>query len=156
MKILRRERYAGGKPASTQRPFWLKALAAGYLLSAVYGGFRLQGVIASWMPLGEYFSTQLLIYIAASGLFCLLAGLASAIVLWLGTRYASLITRSCAGALFAWYWFDRIWMTRAPDSQANLPFALFASILLLLFALLAPALPDVKRHLEGGRSGTRP
>jgi hypothetical protein len=130
-----------------RRPFLLKVLAAGFLVLAWLGFLRLEGTLADWQVLAGYLSTTLLIYISASGAIYGLAGLVSALALWFGTRHASMISRASAAGVFVWYWADRIWLTHSPFAQTNLVFALIASILAFLFALLVPTLPAVKNYL---------
>lgn len=134
-----------------RRPFWYKVLVAGCLVIAWFGFLRLYSAFANWDLLTGYMTASLLTYIAVSGAVWGLAGLVCAVTLWTGMQFAPTYVRLLAASCFIWYWMDRILISRSSGTQGNLVFALITSILILLFALLVPSLPNVVKFLASRR-----
>ncbi len=73
-------------------------------------------------------------YLVIGGALWGLLGLAAAVLLYIPRRWARLAV-FVSGLLFALsYWADRLIFVRVPQAQANWPFALFFSLVLLLFS----------------------
>lgn len=131
-----------------KRPFLLKVLAALYLALAWFGWMRFYGTLNDMSLLSEFLSVPMLAYLAAGGALWALAGLLSAVSLWFGMPIASWFSRAAAAVCFVWYWLDRLFIARSPLADTNRLFALFASLLLLAFAMVVPVLQREKRFLK--------
>ena len=136
------------QPSKTSRPLLLKLLALLYLLLSWFGWIRMAGALADWQLLNEFLSETMLVYIAAGGAVWGLGGLVSAVSLWFGMSIASWFSRAFAVVCFAWYWLDQLFLTRSSLAETERLFEVIASLLLLAFAILVPALPRVKRFLD--------
>jgi len=73
-------------------------------------------------------------YLAISGAAWGVLGLAAAALLYVSRRWARWAV-FLSGLLFALsYWLDRLFLVRTPQAQANWPFALFFTLVLLIFS----------------------
>jgi hypothetical protein len=73
-------------------------------------------------------------YLAVSGAVWGLLGLAAVVLLYVPRRWARMAVFA-AGLLFALsYWLDRLILVRTPQAQANWPFALSFTLVLLVFS----------------------
>jgi hypothetical protein len=133
---------------TVRRTFLLKILIIGFLLLAWFGGVRFYAVFGEESLLSEYISRTGLIYIAFGGAIWALAGLASAVSLWMGFSFSASLARLTALVCLAWYWFDYLFLSQSPLSKTNWFFTLAASLLALAFAWYVPVLPKEKRFLH--------
>jgi len=136
------------KPHRHTRTWLLRMLVLGYLALTWFGWVRLYAVIANGNVLDQYLSQPMQIYIAVSGAVLGLIGLAAALAVWFGMPFASWVSRSAALGCFIWFWFDYLFLTQSPLSRTNLPFALTATLLALIFAWVVPVLPREKSFLQ--------
>jgi hypothetical protein len=140
-------------PASTpQKPAgrtWeLKLLAASFLVVSVFGWLRMQQVLATWDWLQQVLTMPSPAYLVFSGALWGLAGAACALALWLRMQIAPLLARTAACALAAWYWIERILLTRSPQGWVNWPFSLAFTVVSLAFVFSVLAHPRQKRFFE--------
>lgn len=136
------------------RTFLLKILVVAYLALAWFGGIRCYAVFANREILAGYLSQNEMIYLAIGGAVWALAGLNSAVILWIGFPSSTWFSRWIALGCFIWYWLDSLFLTQSSLSRTNWPFTLIATLLALAFAWGIPALPKESRFLQrkSGRS----
>jgi hypothetical protein len=93
-----------------------------------------------WDVLTYYQVSVSPLYLALSGAAWGIGSLFAALWLVLRRRAAPLVSSLAASGMLAWYWLDRLLLTRAEAAQVNTPFALGVSLLVLLFAWVVPRL----------------
>ncbi len=147
---LSRKLYNSGSERPT-RTILFRILVIGFVLLSWFGWVRLYAVLAHQSVLSRYLSSGLLTYVAAGGAVWGLAGLASAIWLWWGLRYALPVSRWTALGCFVWYWLDDLFLTQSVLSTINWPFMVIATLLALTFAWWVPALPKERLFLSHRR-----
>jgi hypothetical protein len=121
------------------RTFELWGLIWLLLLSAMYGFQRLGVSLYAWDTLQELGMQPGPLYTALSGGIWGLASLVSGAGLFFGWRWAPAYTRVAALGLAAFYWVDRLALTRSAVAQVNEPFAAGLTVALvgLTFGILA-------------------
>lgn len=134
-----------GNLPPARRPASLTFLALLASLLAAWNGLRLGAALAFRETLAEYASRGGAIYLVSSGTFWLIAGLAVAWGLWRGKAWGRLAACGAAAACFGWYWFDRLALQ---TPRPNWPFALAASLLLLVLTLSILSSRKVKTHFQ--------
>jgi hypothetical protein len=117
----------------TRRSFWLKVLVAGLLIFAAAGWLRLEQSLAEWNFLGEVGLRPGPLYLALTGGLTGAGGLIAGVGVWLRKRWAFAFTRVFMVAWQAWSWIDRLWLARVKTARVSWPFALAATLLVLLF-----------------------
>lgn len=130
------------------RTILFRILVMGFLLLSWFGWVRMYAVLAHQAVLSRYLSSGLLTYVAAGGAVWGMAGLASAVWLWWGLRYAVRISRWTATVCFVWYWLDDLFLTQSALSTINRPFMVAATLLALTFAWWVPTLPKERFFLS--------
>ena len=124
-----------------KRPFSVTILLWLVLSLTAWSGLRLATAILWWKTLLEFATPPGPLYIAISGGIWLIASISLLWGMWRATtwiRYALL----GAGASFAvWYWCDRLLLQ---SLRSNLPFALGATLLLLLIVMICVTHPRTK------------
>lgn len=123
-------------PARRKRSIWHKLLLAGLLGLSLSGWLRLYQSINLWADLQAIGLQPGPLYLAVSGGLIGLAGLAAALSLWLRTRQAARLAGGVVAAWLAWNWIDKLWIASSPLALDNWPFALAASLLLLVYTFL--------------------
>ena len=113
--------------------FWLTV--ALFLWFSLIGWLRLQQSIVQWHWLQSIGISPGPIYIAISGGLWGIAGLVSAIALWLRLAWGRLTAQISAIFLATSYWADRLVLSRSGDNQSNVVFALIVSFVALGFVL---------------------
>lgn len=118
-------------------PFLLHILAAFFV---VYFLVNLAGIIQlvqswNWLLASGYFPHP--VYVIFKNAFLGLAGLAVAAALWTRLAFAPRFCQVLTGLTFAWFWVDRLLLTRNPLPFKDHLFSLFVSLLLLFFVLLS-------------------
>lgn len=136
------------KNTAAKRTTLLKVLIIGFLLLAWFGGVRCYAVFAGADLLGEYISRAGLIYMAFGGAVWALAGLASAISLWMGFVFSIPLSRLTAVVCLAWYWLDDLFLAQSALPRTNWPFTLAFSVLVLALVGCVPALPKEREFLH--------
>ena len=128
-----------------RRPLGVTILLWLVLSLSAWGGLRLVTAIRWWDTLLEFVPAPGPLYIAISGGIGLLSGMLLLWGIWQANawiRYALLGT----GVIFiAWYWGDRLIFR---SSNANWPFALLASIILLIVLTACILMPSTKTFLS--------
>ncbi len=124
-------------PEKNRPPFLLHLLAILFVLSLLVNLAGILQTIQSWNWLlaAGYFPHPL--YSLFKSLLIALLSFTAALTLWLRLPFA---TRSCqvTGILvFAWFWFDRLVLTRNPLPVRGHLFPLLVSVLLLVFVLIS-------------------
>jgi hypothetical protein len=117
----------------TPRPIRISFLAICTCLLSLWYGLRLIEAIRFWQSLSAYQVRPGPAYIAATGGFWLLAGIACAWGLWSGKLWGWWGSIAAAVGYVLWYWFDRL-VFQYPHS--NWPFTLTVSMVGLAVFLL--------------------
>lgn len=115
--------------------FWL------VLSLTAWGGLRLWSALRWWDDLQRFGAPLEAAYIAVSGGVWLFAGLFLLWSVWRQKAWARTWLIGAAAVFSVWYWCDRLFF-QAP--RANWPFALAATILLLVVAVVCPCLPETR------------
>jgi hypothetical protein len=112
------------------RPAGVTLLALGVLSIAGIHLIRVVETIRSWKFLAELLPVTP-VYLALSGLVWFIAWLPLFWGLWRGRTWARPLTLLAAWVFGLYYWLDRL-LLRSQAGSTNLPFALGASVFLLL------------------------
>lgn len=115
-----------------KRPFSVTLLAFGVLIIAVLNLTRLLSAIRFWPFLQEILPFSGL-YLVGTGLIWAGFGLPLFWGLWHGLPWSPGITRIAAVAYLIYYWLDRLLLANHPGREANLPFAVGASLVGLVW-----------------------
>jgi len=112
-------------------PFLLHVLAVLFLVIFL---INLAGIIQllqswNWILAAGYFPHP--VYVVFKNAFMALGSLAAATLLWARTAVAPRFSLVLSGVIFAWFWLDRLILTRNPQ-----PFSAHLLPLLLSFLLL--------------------
>lgn len=129
----------------TPRPIRISLLAISNCLVSLWYGLRLVEAIRFWQSLSEYHARPGPGYIASTGGFWLLAGLAFAWGLWSGKLWGWYGEIGGAAGYVLWYWFDRL-VFQYPHT--NWPFALVWSVIGLAVVLLILLSPKAVRFFH--------
>lgn len=108
-------------------------LAAGFAYLAVQGWLRLHQAVLSWDLLVELGAWPGPLYQAMTGAAWGLLGAASAILVYVRTRWARMAAFAGALTFALVYWLDFLLFTRAAEMMRNWPFSLALTLLGLLF-----------------------
>jgi hypothetical protein len=134
-----------------KRPLCVTILLWLVLSLTAWNGLRLWTAIQWWKSLQEFETPPGALYIAASAGIWLVAGL----MLFWGTRRGKAWARiglvGAAAGFSVWYWCDRLFF-QAP--RANWPFALGATVALLVVTVVCTWLPEAKIFFSKKHSGT--
>lgn len=117
-----------------KRPFGVTLLAWLVLSLSAWGVVRLLAALRSWDVLNEFGARLSPLYLSITGAGWAIAG---SLLLWGLFSQRSWIRMAIPGAVFLWlagYWIERIFFE---SQRANLPFALFTSMLLLSVTLVS-------------------
>jgi len=137
--------------ARPKRSFWLIVLAVGLLIFSIAGWLRLQQSLADWHYLLDLGLQPGPLYLALTGAMTGAGGMIAALGVWLRLRCGFVLTRIFMVVWQAWNWIDRLWVARSDTARVGWPFALAATVVVLLFGFLV--LNDEERRLnEPGRS----
>jgi hypothetical protein len=119
------------KPVQRSSPLAMHCLAIGLLILSAWGWLRFQQSLfeRGWMTIIGVQVNPL--YTTLTGAVWGLAGLISALGLWLRQRWAVIATAVTTGGFLLWYWLDRwlLWRSAGP----NLIFSLVVSLLGLAY-----------------------
>lgn len=115
-----------------RRSFGLRLVTAGLVLIACSGSLRLVESLRNAEFLARFDIQPGVGYLAASGALFAAAGLAAALSLWLRCRWGAPLAGAVIVLWLGWVWVDRLLVARVPQT-AGLPFALAASLLVLVF-----------------------
>ena len=110
-----------------KRPFGVTLLSLGVLIIAVLNLTRLLSAIRFWLFLQEILPISGL-YLVGTGLIWAVFGLPLFWGLWHGLTWAPGFSRIAAFAYLIYYWLDRLLLANHPGREANLPFAMGASL----------------------------
>lgn len=128
-----------------KRPFCVTISLWLVLTLSVWSSFRLAAAIRWWNTLVDLASRPGPLYIAASGVIWLIAGIA---LLWGIIRrqsWSRLATLSSGITFTIWYWGDA-YLFQMP--RENWLFSLGASMGILGFIIVCSLLPNVKKYFE--------
>jgi len=123
-------------PRQGKRSFWARVFIAGLLLFSISGWLRLHQAILNWDYLVEIGLRPAPLYLALTGALGGLSGLAAGLSLWLRLRWGVLVAGGVILLWQAWNWIDRLWIASSPAVLANWPFALAATLFILVFTYL--------------------
>lgn len=133
-----------------KRPLCVTILLWLVLSLTAWSGLRLWSAIQWWNSLQEFGTPPGALYIAASGGAWLVAGLALSWGVWRGKVWARIGLVGAAAGFSVWYWCDRLLFQ---SLRANWPFALGATVALLVIIAVCTWLPEVKIFFSKKRSG---
>lgn len=111
-----------------KRPFGVTLLSLGVLTIAVLNLTRLLSAIRFWLFLEEILPISGL-YLVGTGLIWAGFGLPLFWGLWHGFLWAPGFSRIASVAYLIYYWLDRLLLANHPGREANLPFAVGASLI---------------------------
>jgi hypothetical protein len=110
-------------------PIRVKSLLVLLLFFTLWNALRFGEALYFWKSLLEYEAHPL--YIAITGAVWFLIGSFLILRLWSGKAWAWLATVISVAGYVAWYWIDRLFVQKP---HTNTPFALFSTIILILFS----------------------
>jgi len=118
-------------------PILLHILAVSFVAAFL---INITGIIQTveswnWLIAADFFPHP--VYVVFKNAFLALANLAAAVLLWTRLSFAPVYSQVLAGLTCAWFWVDRLLLTRNPLPFKEHTFALFTSLLLLAFVLLS-------------------
>lgn len=123
-----------------KRPFSVTLLASGVLILAVLNLTRLLSAIR-FMPFLQEILPFSGLYLVGTGLIWAGFGLPLFWGLWQGLPWAPGLTRIAAVAYLFYYWLDRLLLTNHPGREANVSFAIGASLVGLAWIIWILARP---------------
>ena len=121
-------------------PTTVTILAVFVLFITSWNGIRAYSAIANWQVLKEFGANP--VYILATGLFWIIAGLWLFRAFWEGHRYAIRAGLTAAGLYTLWYWCDRLIFQPAP--APNTLFSIIVSTVFLAFFIIILSIPASK------------
>lgn len=124
-----------------KRPFSVTILLWLVLSLTVWSGLRLASAILWWGTLLEFASPPGPLYIALSGAVWLGAGIGLFWGMWQAKPWIQIALLGVAAGLSVWYWCDRL-LLQTP--RENWPFALLATVLVLIVLSVCVYLPGTK------------
>ena len=117
------------------RTFDLKMLVFLLLLASVSGWLRMQQSLVYAGRLAQLEISVPPLYLAISGAVFGIAMMAAGVWLWLGLPGYRLMVGSVVGLFCAWFWIDRLLLTRNPAVHANNTFILAVTAFFLIFTV---------------------
>jgi hypothetical protein len=126
-----------------KRPVGVTLLAIGVLILAVLNLTRLLSAIRFWPFLQEILPFSGL-YLVGTGLIWAGFSLPLFWGLWHGLPWAPGMARIAAVVYLIYYWLDRLLLTLHPEREANLPFAIGASLVGLAWIVWILSRPKAK------------
>ena len=136
--------------STPKRPAGVTLLSLGVLIIAILNLVRLLSAIRFWVFLQAILPFSGL-YLVGTGLIWAGFGLPLFWGLWHGHPWAPGFTRIATGAYLIYYWLDRLLLTNHPGREANLPFALGASLVGLVSIYWILSRPKAKVFFSGKR-----
>lgn len=124
-----------------KRPLCVTILLWLVLSLTAWGGLRLWSALRWWNDLQRFGTPPGAAYIAVSGGAWLLAGMSLLWGIWRQKAWARIGLILTAASFSVWYWCDRLFF-QLP--RANWPFALGATIILLVVAIVCIWLPETR------------
>ncbi|MEL7591892.1 MAG: hypothetical protein AAGU17_11440 [Anaerolineaceae bacterium] len=122
---------------NNRNPSLLHILAAAFVVNFL---LNLAGILQlvqswNWLLAGDY--TPHPLYAVFKNAFLALASMAAAGALWRRLTFAPRFSQVLSGLTFAWFWLDRLLLTRNPLPLRDHVFPLFISLILLGFFLVS-------------------
>lgn len=136
-------------PQSDQpgRSFELKALIVGFLFLSLLGWLRLSEALRLWDVLGEIGIQPPPWYFAASGAVWGAVALSAAATLFLRLPWSGWYAGGAALFFAAWYWLDRLFLSRPVSEQHDLSFYIILTLVCLGWVGGTLAFPRQRRLL---------
>jgi len=131
-----------GRKDHAGRPILVSIVAIGILAFAIVHLLRFWLAIRQWQWL-ESLPIIPPVYLASTGLFFGLSGLALALGLWFGKRWARLALPFFTIVAFLVFWIDRLFLRPVPES--NTPFMMAITIVAFLLTAGVFLLPSAKQ-----------
>ncbi len=132
--------------ARTGRSSALKLLIILFLAAGVLGILRVYQAALDWKWLLYYQIAPGPGYFVVYGVVQAGLGLAAGAALWWGVAWAPRAARSGALFLAAWYWADRLLLSKSSASWANWPFSLGVTLVLLAYVFVVLAHPRQREY----------
>ena len=126
-----------------KRPLFVTWLLVLVLIFTGGQWLRFAAALQDWTFLAELPLSVPPAYLAASGLLWGLLGLGLLYGLWRGQTWAPRALQVTVLAYSLYYWIDRLWLAVPGPAQANRPFALFATLGLLVWIFATLRRKDV-------------
>jgi hypothetical protein len=136
-----------------KRPFGVTLLLWLVLILSAWGLVRLLAALRWWGVLNEFGASLSPIYLSITGAGWVIAGIVLLWGLFSGKPWTRL---AIPGSIFLWlmeYWIERMFFT---SPRANLPFALGASALLFVAALISALNRKTKNFLMRSEEHEQP
>ena len=124
-----------------KRPFSVTILLWLVLSLTAWSGMRLASAILWWRTLIEFASSPGPLYIAISGGIWLMAGIGLLWGMWQAKAWIRYALLGAGAGFGVWYWCDRLLLQSARE---NWPFALGATVLLLILVMICVVHPRTK------------
>lgn len=117
------------------KTFDLKVLVFLFFLASVLGWMRMRQALVYSSVLTRLEISVPPLYLAVSGAVFGIAMLAAGAWLWLGLHGYRLLVGSVVGLFCAWFWIDRLLLTRNPAAHTNNTFILVVTVFFLVFTV---------------------
>jgi len=124
-----------------KRPFSVTILLWLVLSLTAWSGLRLASAIQWWGTLLEFASPPGPLYIAISGGIWLIVGIGLLWGMWQANAWIRTALLGAGAGFSVWYWCDRLLLQTLRE---NWPFALAASVLLLIVLSVCVFVPGTK------------
>jgi len=122
---------------SKHPPFLLHILSASFMVVCLVNLAGIAQIIQSWNWLQAAGITPQPVYVIFKDSCLALAGLAAAALLWARLPFAPRFSQLLAGGMLAWFWVDRLLLTRNPLPFKSHLFPLVISLLLSFFVWIS-------------------
>jgi len=132
-----------------RRPFLVVLLIVLFLGSALAGWVRLEQAIQEWAFLTQQVGAWQPLYLAAGGGLWGLAGLPAVWGLWEKSHWGKKAVWAAAAAYPAFYWIDRLFFARSPESRANWLFSAGATLVWLALVFWVLSRHSTLEYLRG-------
>lgn len=130
----------------TRRPFTVTILIAIVLIIAVMNFIRVLAALLFWETLTNIGMSPGPLYIALTGIFWAIAGMALIWSLWIAHPKTKAVTMGFVLLYVIYSWIDRF-LFQSSIQRENTPFALIASILVVFYTVFTLLLPSNQNYL---------
>jgi hypothetical protein len=115
------------------------------LVPALWNGLRCAEALVFWKTLQAYGAHPGPLYVAVSGAFWFVGGMALTIGVWQRKAWAWYATLGAAAGYPVWVWADRLFLQQP---HANWPFGLAATLVCMLSVIIIMLTPKTKKYFR--------